>query len=137
MAPTKSSTSIIANIYAYALLAGSVVVLAIGVYTLAKNVLGRYVLDRYPLGYEETRCDYMGSPYMPMPVDGPASPVQVEQDKQRYEEEAEKAKAKCEQDLDALRTRKESTDFYEALVLLVVGTLIFVPHVIFAYRLRR
>jgi hypothetical protein len=137
MTPAKSPTSIIANIYAYALLAGSVVVLAIGVYMLAKNLLGRYVLDQYPLGYEETRCDYISSPYMPMPVDGTRTPDQMEQDKQRYEEESKKAKAECEQQLVELRARKQNTDFYESLVLLVVGTLIFVPHVIFAYRLRR
>jgi hypothetical protein len=134
----STTTTLIANIYAYLLLAGSVVVMAIGVYMLAKNLLGRFVLDSYPLGYEETRCDYLVGPYMPMPANGIAgSEAQQEKERQLQEAQNEKAKAECEQSLAELRVRKEKTDFYEAAVLLLVGILLFVPHVIFANRLRK
>lgn len=144
MMPEKKSAVLIANIYAYLVLAIGVSVLAVGTYQLVRNLTGRMLLEKYPIGYEESRCDMFGQPYYPVPAmetypssgDSQALNDQDEAQK-KYEEQNKKAKAECMVQLDELRVRKASTDFYEAVALVFVGLLLTIPHAVFAFKLRR
>lgn len=133
-----TTRNLIYSIYAHLLLAIGVVIVAVGTYMLLSNLTGRFLMSEYPLGYEETRCDYL-SIAAPMPTADTSSwtPEQREAERLRLEEENRTAKETCRQELETLRGRREQTDFANAVNTLIVGLLVLAPHGLMVFRLNQ
>jgi hypothetical protein len=125
-----NTRNLIFSIYAHLLLAIGVVIVAVGTYMLLSNLTGRFLMDKYPLGYEETRCDYIGTDAAVTrpPTDPALTPEQAEAERLRITEENRRAKETCLADLETFRARREQQDFANAVNTLIVGLLVLAPH---------
>lgn len=134
-----NTRNLIFSIYAHLLLAIGVVIVAVGTYMLLTNLTGRFLMSQYPLGYEETRCDYLGTDaaVTRLPTDPALTPEQAEAERLRIAEENRQAKANCLQELETYRGRREQQDFANAINTLIVGLLVLAPHGWMVARLNR
>lgn len=138
MAQTTTPTrNLIFSIYAHLLLAISVLVVAVGTYMLINNLTGRFVMSQYPLGWEESRCEHIGTEPTKMEVDPDLSAEERAAEQARLEKEAAADKQACEAETERLRANREQTDLANAINTLVVGFLLLIPHAIMVKRLNR
>lgn len=109
------------TIYLQLFMAVGVIMMIIGGYRVAKNVYQRALFDQYPMGYDETRCDYIGYD-RPMPVDTDA----VAYD----ESEAKDRQQQCLDRLEKDRAIRKASDLFDGMILLVLGGAVFAGHVV-------
>ncbi len=133
-----NTRELIFSIYSHVLLAIGVVIVAVGTYMLLSNLTGRFLMSQYPLGYEESRCDYIGTDVTAkLSTDSTLTLEEREIERSRIEEENRRAKETCLLELGALRDRREQSDFANAVNTLIVGFLVLIPHALMVARLNR
>lgn len=119
-----SRRNLVMRVYLYVFMGIGIVMTSFGVFGLGQNIYKSQLFAKYPLeNYNESRCDYLEMPYPAMPVDARAekeAQVSYEQSKQQAE--------KCRLSLEEERKVKKVTDFYNSLILLGIGSALFVGH---------
>jgi len=138
MAQTTTPTrNLIFSIYAHLLLAISVLVVAVGTYMLISNLTGRFLMSQYPIGWDESRCEFIGIEQTKVDADPELSTEERAAEQARLEKETAADKQACEAETERLRTNREQTDLANAINILVVGFLLLVPHAVMVKRLNR
>lgn len=122
--------NLVMRVYLYIFMGIGLVMVSIGAFGLGQNVYKSALFPKYPLeSYNESRCDYLdhGSyPADPAFIGKGESEVDtkmlIEQNKQQAE--------KCRTSLEEERKIKKITDFYNSLILLGIGSALFVGHLL-------
>lgn len=113
----RSFAELIKSIYLYLFTAIGLILIIVGIFQLSNYVINIAVFEKYQLGYEENRCDYMTQP---VAVEaGKAAPDPALQQKQKDE---------CIKTLEEFRRYKKITDGARAITFLIVGGGVFAFH---------
>lgn len=110
---------LIPTIYFYLLSAIGIVLLIIGIFNSFHYIVGITAYDKYPLGYNETRCDYITPA---LDSDGAMKPLN------------EQSKSDCVKSLETERKNKKIDDLEKSISFSVIGLLVFSSHFYFARR---
>lgn len=120
--------NLVMRVYLYIFMGIGLVMVSIGAFGLGQNVYKSALFPKYPLeSYNESRCDYLeNGPYPTDPIMMGKGEVDtkmlIEQNKQQAE--------KCRASLEEERKIKKVTDFYNSLILLGIGSALFVGHLL-------
>ena len=114
--PTEKR-NLIRWIYLYLFTAIGLVMFLVGTFNLIQHFTKKYLLPKYYLDYQESRCDYLAQP---QPV-GTTNP-----DVKYPDPEAERQK--CLQRLEEERKYQEVLNLSSSLTLIVLGSMVFVFH---------
>jgi len=107
-----SLANTIKAIYFYFFAGLGLVLLILGIFQMSNWFVKSYLLPKYDLSYDETRCDYV--------------PLSV---KPESEPPVNETKKECEERLETQRRTKQVTDAAQAVTFLVVGGLVFAFHI--------
>ena len=117
MAEQKGNlASIVRTIYFYFFAGVGLVLLIVGIFQLSQWGVKSFLLPRYDLNYDETRCDFM------------AVPVKLESEPATDSASAEDQKPKCLATLETQRKTKKVTDLAQAVTFIIVGGIVFIFH---------
>ncbi len=106
---------LIRSIYLYLFTAVGLILIIVGIFQISNYIIKITAFDKYQLGYEESKCDYI------------TEPVALDQ-KSVSTEEAKLKNDKCLQGLEELRRYKKITDGARAITFLLVGGGVFWFH---------
>lgn len=122
--------NLVMRVYLYVFMGIGLVMMCIGAFGLGQNVYKSALFPRYPLeSYNESRCDYLDQgPY-------PADPAFVGKgesaiDTKMILEQNKQQAEKCRLSLEEERKIKKITDFYNSLILLGIGSTLFIGHLL-------
>lgn len=114
----RSFGDLIKSIYLYLFTAVGLILIIVGIFQLSNYVINITVFEKYQLGYEENRCDYL---VQPVAVEaGKTAAVDPKLQKEQRE--------KCLTTLEEFRRYKKITDGARAITFLVVGGAVFAFH---------
>lgn len=113
---------LIPTIYFYLLSAIGIVLFIIGIFNSFHYVVGITAYDKYPLGYNETRCDYIAPA---VATDGATKPV------------TEQSKKDCLDSLEIERKNKKIDDLEKSVSFTIIGLLVFGFHFYFSRKLSK
>ncbi len=117
MAESKKSPpekrSLIKWIYLYLFTAIGLVMFLIGTFNLVQHFTKKYILPKYYLDFQESRCDYVGQ--QPLVEGKTAGDQEVE-------------RKKCLDRLEEERKYQEVLNLSSSLTLIVLGSIVFVFH---------
>lgn len=111
----RSFSDLIKSIYLYLFTAVGLVLIIVGVFQLSNYIIKITVFEKYNLGYEETRCDYLPQSVAPGEDKTATGTAKTE-------------KEKCEKTTEELRKFKKVTDGARAVTFLLVGGAVFAFH---------
>lgn len=125
-ASSMSKLNLVLRVYLYVFMGIGLIMMSFGAFGLGQNIYKSKLFAKYPLeSYNESRCDYMEMPYPAMPLTGKEaadSQMAIEQSKVQAE--------KCRTSLEEERKIKKVTDFYNSLILLGIGSALFIGHLV-------
>jgi hypothetical protein len=111
MAEQKGNfASIVRTFYFYFFAGLGLVLLIVGVFQLSNWGVKSFLLPKYDLSYEETRCDFA-----PAKINGAAT-------------DSGQTREACLAKLEEQRKIKQVTDLAQALTFVIVGSAVFVFH---------
>lgn len=99
-------------IYLYVFTAIGLIMFLVGTFNLVQHFTKKYLLPKYYLDFQETRCDYIGQPVPEGKNTG----------------DMEKEKQRCLQRLEEERKYQEVLNLSSSLTLIVLGSIVFVFH---------
>jgi hypothetical protein len=114
MAQQGGLASTIRTIYFYFFAGLGLVLLIVGIFQLSNWGVKSFLLPKYDLSYEETRCDYAP---VPAKIEGESAGEPVEDQKKR-----------CLETLETQRKTRQITDLAQAITFVVVGAAVFAFH---------
>lgn len=129
---TASNKNLILTIYLYFFIGVGLIMMIIGTYGLGQNYYKSNLLPKYPLGGYEERCDYLAQP-IPMMKQDLVYEGQDEELAAQYEQQV----ADCEARLADERATRKLTDFYNSLITLSIGLVIFAGHLVVNLKVSR
>lgn len=109
--------NLIRTIYFYFFAGVGLILLIVGIFQFSQWGVKSFLLPKYNLSYEETRCDYLPSKEMSEPPVSSISALPPGQTKQD-----------CEATLEEQRKVRKVTDLAQAITFVVVGAALFVFH---------
>lgn len=116
---TNDWRQVIASLYFYVMIAVGVILVSVGSFTLLAWGSKVVLLDNYPLGYEENRCQYLE---VTAPKMDPQAALSAE--------DTEKSYQRCLSALDKEREVRKVTDLTKAISLGLVGAGIIGFHLV-------
>lgn len=124
----SSKFNLVMRVYLYVFMGIGLVMMSIGAFGLGQNVYKSALFSKYPLeSYNESRCDYLD--HGPYPID--TSVVgKNEVDTKMIAEQNKQQAEKCRVSLEEERKIKKITDFYNSLILLGIGSTLFIGHLL-------
>lgn len=129
----NSRFPLVGAIYSYIFSGIGVILLLVGFYFLSQASIKQFVLPKYYLEWEETRCDYFDQQFPPidtsMVIDtapvGQNTPVQstevTNEAAVKENERLKKQKDDCSSKLEEQRTVRRTTDFATAAIFILLG----------------
>ena len=113
MAQSGSLANTIRTIYFYFFAGLGLVLLIVGIFQISNWGVKSFLLPKYDLNYDETRCDYV--------------PLEVKVDSEQSN--SEQNKKECLDRLEEQRKTKKITDLAQAITFILVGGIVFVFHI--------
>ena len=101
------------------------IMMTVGTYGMGQNYFKSNVLDKYPLGGYEQRCDYLEGSPRAMPI-GKAMPIIEQTEETKVQNQ--KAIDDCEANLEEERQVRKVTDLYNSMITFSIGFVLFVTH---------
>jgi hypothetical protein len=122
---TDGSKNLIMKIYLYFFMGVGLILMSFGTFGLGQNLYKSKLLPKYPLGGYEARCEYLET--QPRLVDDQGREIKATE-----EEQTEKRKQldTCLANVEAERSTKQVTDFYNSLILISIGLILFAGHLV-------
>ena len=119
---TTERSNLIKSIYIYLFTAIGLGMFLIGSYNLIQFATRKFILPKYYLDYQESRCDYISQP-APMAADGTTKPVD-----QAAAEPMEEQKKQCLKRLEEDRANQQVIQLSSSLTLILLGGATFWFH---------
>lgn len=122
---TSSNKNLIMKIYLFFFMGVGLIMMTVGTYGMGQNYFKSHLLDKYPLGGYEQRCDYLEGAPRAMPL-GKAMPIVEETEEVKMQNK--KAFAECEANLEEERQVRKVTDLYNSMITFSIGFVLFMAH---------
>lgn len=122
--------NLILRVYLYVFMGTGLVIMSIGAFGLGQNIYKVRLFPKYPLEqYEESRCQYLETVPYPQSAQKNQPP-----DTQFIYEQNQQQASRCRFALEEERQVRKITDFYNSLILLIIGSLLFSGHLLVNWR---